>query len=121
MNTAVTINLDYLLCSSEACQATWKIMHHVFVRAGFELQERMFTIALPRELAAPLAEQTIREAADLLQLQDISLSDVLRACFTFEYQTLTTLDVPRPGNQGIEVSFMETGAFPSLQGIFTAH
>lgn len=121
MNTAVTANLDYLLCSSETCHATWKILHQVFVKAGFALQERMFTIAEPQQVASVRAERAIREAADLLQLQGIVLGDVLRTCFAFEYHTLTALDFPQPNIQGIEVSFMETGAFPAMQGIFTAH
>lgn len=121
MSTAITINLDYLLCSLETCQATWKVLHEVFVKAGFQLQERLFTIALPQQAANARAERAIEEAAALLQLQDIVLGDVLRSCHAFEYQALTTLEIPRPGNAGIEVSFMETGAFPAMQGLFTAH
>lgn len=121
MNTAVTINLDYLLCTQETCHTAWKVLSHCFARAGFALQERMFTIAQPQEVASVLAEQAVQEAADLLVLQDIVLGDVLRTCFAFEYSTLSMLEVPRPGQRGIEVSFMETGAFPALQGLFASH
>ena len=121
MNTAVTANLDYLLCSTEACRATWEVLHQAFLKAGFVLQERMFTIAEPQHIAAPKAERAIREAADLLQKHGIVLGDVLRNCFAFEYNALTALDFPQPNFRGIEVSFMETGAFPAMQGIFTAH
>lgn len=121
MNTAVTINLDYLLCSLETCQTAWKVLHQTFVKAGFQLQERLFTITLPQGAAGLRAEKAIEEAAALLELQDIVLGDVLRSCHAFEYQALAALDIPRPGNAGIEVSFMETGAFPAMQGLFSAH
>lgn len=119
MNTAVTINLDYLLCSASECQSAWKSLHQAFQEAGFELQERMFTIGLPQTEATPLAEAAIRIATDRLALQGLVLGDVLRTCFAFEYQTLSTLDFPRPNSKGIEVSFMETGAFPALSGLYT--
>lgn len=115
MSTAVIIHLDYLLSPAEACQKAWKVLQQSFVDAGFSEQERLFTINQPYDWGALLAEEAMRVADQALQQQGLVLADVLRNCQAFEFQQAGAIESPAPSTGGIEVSFVETGAWLARQ------
>lgn len=126
MNTAFMIGLDYLLCPDHACISAWKTLHQCFTEAGFSNNERLFTIDLPCEAATRLAEAALCNAEASLRLQGFDLSTILSTCSALEYSTLTPLLQPDamgtvPGQNAIEVSFLETGAFQAISGMAVAH
>lgn len=114
MPVAVDINLDYHLHPVDTCYTAWKVLQQCFAEAGFRLQEQLFVTDQAWQWGSLLADTALHEARQRLQQCGLDLDQLVSSTTVFEYQAIRSREAA-PQTDGIEVSFLETGAFQAWQ------
>ena len=91
---AIAIELDYLGQPYDICRIIWLELRERMVLAGFRMEGRLFTIALPRDEAVQLARSTLEGIAEEMPLPAETIYTYIRDFYCFDHATFVNLLYP---------------------------